>query len=67
MTCSMSSETPAKMGKATGMDENKNTFVRLYGRRARARELIAAEAQRRPIGGAGLSFEDSGFFEGACP
>ena len=35
----------AKLGKATGVDENKNTFVRLYGAE-RCRELIREETEK---------------------
>ena len=35
----------AKMGKATGMDQNKNTFVRLHGVEA-CRARITEETQR---------------------
>lgn len=34
-----------KLGKATGMDENKNTFVRLYGVDA-CRKLVAQETEK---------------------
>ena len=51
-----------KMGKATGMDENKNTFVRLYGVGACSR-LIEKETQKS-IEALGV-FEDSEFFKGA--
>ena len=49
-----------KMGKATGMDENKNTFVRLYGVGACSR-LIEKETQKS-IEALGV-FEDSEFLK----
>ena len=49
-----------KMGKATGMDENKNTFVRLYGVGACSR-LIEKETQKA-IEALG-AFEDSDFLK----
>ena len=49
-----------KMGKATGMDENKNTFVRLYGVGA-CSKLIEKETQKA-IGALGV-FEDSDFLK----
>ena len=49
-----------KMGKATGMDENKNTFVRLYGVGACSR-LIERETQKA-IEALG-AFEDSDFLK----
>ena len=49
-----------KMGKATGMDENKNTFVRLYGVGACSR-LIEKETQKA-IEALG-AFEDSGYLK----
>ena len=49
-----------KMGKATGMDKNKNTFVRLYGVGACSR-LIEKETQKS-IEALGV-FEDSEFLK----
>ena len=49
-----------KMGKATGMDENKNTFVRLYGVGACSR-LIEKETQKSIE--ALTAFEDSDFLK----
>ena len=49
-----------KMGKATGMDENKNTFVRLYGVGA-CSQLIEKETQKS-IEALG-AFEDSEFLK----
>ncbi len=49
-----------KMGKATGMDENKNTFVRLYGVGA-CSKLIEKQTQLA-IGALGC-FEDSDFLK----
>ena len=59
-TCWTFSATPEKLGKATGMDENKNTFVRLYGVGACSR-LIEKETQKS-IEALGV-FEDSEFLK----
>lgn len=46
------------LGKATGMDENKNTFVRLYGV-AKCEEMVADETQKAT--GALACFENADF------
>ena len=50
----------AKLGKATGMDENKNTFVRLYGL-PKCEELVQmhTDAAIRALD----AFEDNGFMK----
>ena len=48
----------AKLGKATGMDGSKNTFIRLYGVEA-CKKMVASETERAI--GALEAFENADF------